>query len=896
MHITKATVFLFQKPKYPKSVFFIITNEFCERFSYYGMRTILAIYLKNILHYSDDDATVIYHVFAMLCYFFPIFGAMLADSLLGKFSFCFHFQDDILHLCYLRHWKRGGIRSVCNWSHRGPCQPSVVMETCVARAVALYDDGRSVRYIANVMNMARSTTHDAIKRYRETLEYTRRPGSGRPRATNPNEDRYMVFRVLRERNLPAISVAQQFVNMHGRPISAKTVRRRLKASGLISSRPATGPRLLRMHRVERLRFANDHRDWRNGQWSCVLFTDESRFNLCSPDGRESVWRRRGERFSQCCITENVPYGGGEVMVWAGVCTDARTELVFAINFVLMHDNARPHIAHAIGDYLQEVGIHVLPWPARSPDMKPIENVWDMLGQRVKNRRPRSESLQELRRALGEEWELIPQEDIANQIESMPRRVVCAMVFISLTPTVRRELSIVGLLLIAIGTGGIKPCVSAFGGDQFKLPQQEKQLQQFFSLFYFAINSGSLISTFLTPVLREDVKCLDQDSCYPLAFGIPAVLMIISVIIFVIGKRLYIIKEPEGNVVLRVCSCIGHALVRKNKLKEKREHWLDYADDTYDRTLIEDTKATLRVLFLYLPLPIFWALFDQQGSRWTFQATRMTGDLGGWSLKPDQLQVINPLLILAFIPLFETVMYPLLAKCNLLKRPLQRLCVGGVLAAIAFIISAVVELQLEARLYVSFDTYAVLPQAGEAQLRIYNGFNCSVAIQSDIPGEDKFEIPPLDFWKSEMLAVSDEANYQISGLVDGCGNGLPQGRISVLEHQGAAYFITTPKNNPKIIPLTQYDTIDKSDTGEPIVRSVCVLKLSCVLRISLGTDIITKQNYFTYNNKYYTQTEGLPMGSPISSILVEIFLHHIEQTYILNKDNNKQHHILAQIRR
>ncbi|XP_069688350.1 peptide transporter family 1 isoform X2 [Periplaneta americana] len=480
-----------EKPKYPKSVFFIITNEFCERFSYYGMRTILAIYLKNILHYSDDDATVIYHVFAMLCYFFPIFGAMLADSLLGKF--------------------------------------------------------RTIFYIS------------------------------------------------------------------------------------------------------------------------------------------------------------VIYAIGNVVVSVASATGA---------------------------------IEV---PAR-------------------------------------------------------------------------ELSIVGLLLIAIGTGGIKPCVSAFGGDQFKLPQQEKQLQQFFSLFYFAINSGSLISTFLTPVLREDVKCLDQDSCYPLAFGIPAVLMIISVIIFVIGKRLYIIKEPEGNVVLRVCSCIGHALVRKNKLKEKREHWLDYADDTYDRTLIEDTKATLRVLFLYLPLPIFWALFDQQGSRWTFQATRMTGDLGGWSLKPDQLQVINPLLILAFIPLFETVMYPLLAKCNLLKRPLQRLCVGGVLAAIAFIISAVVELQLE-------DTYAVLPQAGEAQLRIYNGFNCSVAIQSDIPGEDKFEIPPLDFWKSEMLAVSDEANYQISGLVDGCGNGLPQGRISVLEHQGAAYFITTPKNNPKIIPLTQYDTIDKSDTGEPIVRVV-----------------------------------------------------------------------------
>lgn len=73
---------------------------------------------------------------------------------------------------------------------------------------------------------------------------------------------------------------------------------------------------------------------------------------------------------------------------------------------------------------------------------------------------------------------------------------------------------------------------------------------------------------------------------------------------------------------------------------------------------------------------------------------MTGELGNWSLKPDQMQVINPLLILVFIPIFQTIIYPLLAKCNLLKKPLQRLGVGGVLAAISFIISAIVELQLQ----------------------------------------------------------------------------------------------------------------------------------------------------------------------------------------------------------
>lgn len=76
---------------------------------------------------------------------------------------------------------------------------------------------------------------------------------------------------------------------------------------------------------------------------------------------------------------------------------------------------------------------------------------------------------------------------------------------------------------------------------------------------------------------------------------------------------------------------------------------------------------------------------------------MNGELGGFKIQPDQMQMVNPILILAFIPFFESVVYPLLAKCNLLKRPLQKLCVGGFIAAAAFGISALVETQLEVRI-------------------------------------------------------------------------------------------------------------------------------------------------------------------------------------------------------
>lgn len=87
---------------------------------------------------------------------------------------------------------------------------------------------------------------------------------------------------------------------------------------------------------------------------------------------------------------------------------------------------------------------------------------------------------------------------------------------------------IGLFLISIGSGGIKPCVSAFGGDQFKLPEQAIQLTMFFSLFYCSVNAGALLSSAFTPILREDVHCFGETDCYSLAFGVPGLLMIISI--------------------------------------------------------------------------------------------------------------------------------------------------------------------------------------------------------------------------------------------------------------------------------------------------------------------------------------------------------------------------------
>lgn len=101
----------------------------------------------------------------------------------------------------------------------------------------------------------------------------------------------------------------------------------------------------------------------------------------------------------------------------------------------------------------------------------------------------------------------------------------------------------------------------------------------------------------------------------------------------------------------------------------KEHWLDYAESKYGHDLVDDVKSLMKILILYIPLPFFWALQDQQGSRWTFQATRMDGEVGFFTIKPDQMQVINPLFIILFIPLWDLFVYPMLEKVGI-KRPLQ----------------------------------------------------------------------------------------------------------------------------------------------------------------------------------------------------------------------------------
>lgn len=135
---------------------------------------------------------------------------------------------------------------------------------------------------------------------------------------------------------------------------------------------------------------------------------------------------------------------------------------------------------------------------------------------------------------------------------------------------------------------------------------------------------------------------------------------------------------------------------------------------------------------------------------------MNGNIGFYELKPDQMQVINPLLILTFIPLYELIFYPLLSLIGI-RRPLQKLTLGGIFAGIAFVLSAFVEMSIE-------PTYAVLAQKGESQLRIFNNRPCDYTFTSNIPDHASFMVNATSFYefeKKHITLTTEKANFRMT---------------------------------------------------------------------------------------------------------------------------------------
>ncbi len=212
----------------------------------------------------------------------------------------------------------------------------------------------------------------------------------------------------------------------------------------------------------------------------------------------------------------------------------------------------------------------------------------------------------------------------------------------------------GLTLIAIGSGGIKPCVSANLGDQFG-PGNAHLLTKAFSWFYFSINVGAFGSMLLTPWLLKHYGP-------SVAFGVPGILMFLATLIFYAGRNLYAHIPPDKSGVLL-------ALFDPNA-------W----------------NSILKLSGIFIFVAFFWSLFDQTSSAWVLQAQRMDRHWMGIEWLPSQIQAVNPILIMVFIPFFLYVVYPMLNRIMPLNS-LRKMALGFFLTVLAFLVSAYIEQQI-----------------------------------------------------------------------------------------------------------------------------------------------------------------------------------------------------------
>ena len=214
---------------------------------------------------------------------------------------------------------------------------------------------------------------------------------------------------------------------------------------------------------------------------------------------------------------------------------------------------------------------------------------------------------------------------------------------------------IGLGLIALGSGGIKPCVSAHVGDQFGRSNQSF-LSRVFGWFYFSVNLGAFVSMLMTPWLLEAVGA-------SVAFAVPGVLMFIATLVFWSGRYRFVHIPPAGmNFVREALSRTGVVVIA-------------------------------RLAGIYLFVAVFWALFDQTGSAWVLQAQQMDRTLFGMEVLPAQIQAANPLLVMLLIPLFGYGVYPALQRIWRLTE-LRKIGIGLFLTVLAFAIPTWVQQQID----------------------------------------------------------------------------------------------------------------------------------------------------------------------------------------------------------
>lgn len=430
---------------------------------------------------------------------------------------------------------------------------------------------------------------------------------------------------------------------------------------------------------------------------------------------------------------------------------------------------------------------------------------------------------------------------------------------------------VGLSLIAVGSGGIKPCVSSHVGDQFT-EENKHLLEKMFSYFYLSINMGAFISTLATPLLLQFYGP-------SIAFGIPGILMFIATVLFYMGRKDFIAIRPFGTEII---------------------------EDLKNKVIL---KSIGYLLIIYAFIAVFWSLFDQTASTWILQArnTLVIKDINlfGYemSLLPSQIQAANPILILILIPLFTFVIYPFLNK-RIKLTPLKKITAGMFLAAFPFFIVAWIEHRIQqgiaTHINYQFLAYIILTaaeimvsitalefsytQAPNRLKSIIMGlFLLSVSLGNTITTAVNHYILAEEKQSYEIVATGNKTILQLDNITQGYNNG---DKITLSKSENIFYtqMVKGAHSNKEQLDTLKLEgtfvlqniTKNKAEIVNPINRK------SINSFVGNNTPKIQLKYYTLQGAKYFNFFACLMLVTALIFIAVAYF--YKEKTYIQSKDD------------
>lgn len=308
-----------------------------------------------------------------------------------------------------------------------------------------YRMGNTQAQLAQQFSIARTTVCMLLKRHRVQGGFVVKKKTGRPRITDRVTDRSILRLAREDPRRTAVDIGRELVTPGKSQPSVRTIQKRLQAAGLHGRRPVKKPFVSEKNKKARIAWAKEHLTWTRQQWNSIIWSDESKYLMFGTDGISWVRRPTGTRFSPRYQMPTVKHGGGSVMVWGCFSSLGTGPLVriegimdrhvykeilektmlpwarqkMGRSWTFQQDNDPKHKSKDVTQWFDQQKVRVMNWPSQSPDLNPIEHLWEELGRRLRG--TRAASVDEKFKQLKEEWEKIDQSVLNNLLDSMPRR-------------------------------------------------------------------------------------------------------------------------------------------------------------------------------------------------------------------------------------------------------------------------------------------------------------------------------------------------------------------------------------------------------------------------------------------------------------------------------------------